>query len=131
LNLNPARVIRNLMDSMGRDLAYGGNVIDDLDTLFRTTHWEFADDVGILPVELGQSLARMGLDFSEGVPAKLMFADSKPRFGVLSYWADEVTRRQGLEVDKGYGHRDRACRPDASKAAIYIQKAMEWFQGWG
>lgn len=92
LSLNPRWYIQNLVDSTGRSFIYGGNPLEDLLMLVSGTHKNLVDEMGFLPIELGQSLARNGIDFSYSVVGRLLYGDFKPGMGVFSYWKFERDR---------------------------------------
>jgi len=85
LSLNPRWFLQNLVDSVGRNFIAGGNPLEDLGMLFRGTHAQLVDELGFLPVSLGQSLADNALDFSSSVPARLVYGEWDG-FGLMNYW---------------------------------------------
>lgn len=83
--MTPRWVITNLVDSMGRNVVYGGDMWDDILTLMESTQHHFADEVGFSPMVLGMSLADSSVDITESVPVQLLYRGYKPKFGVFSY----------------------------------------------
>lgn len=88
----PRWIMNNLPDTAMRSVVHGGNLWDDLATLFTSAQRTLADDLGIVPTQLTQSLARNGLDFSENVTSRLLYEGWKPKAGLFSYWKYEYRR---------------------------------------
>lgn len=92
LTLNPGYIIRNILDSTFRDAVYGGNMFDDIISIFSHTQSMYADDLGFIPIEFSQSLARADLSFSETVASRILYEDWKPGWGLFSYFGYEYER---------------------------------------
>ncbi len=88
----PRYLMNNIADSAMRAHVYGGNVWDDLATLFTSTQRTFADELGMTPQALTQSMARNGLNFEENVTSRLLYENWKPKAGLFSYIGYEHKR---------------------------------------
>jgi len=83
----PRYLINNTVDSGFRRLITGGNPFGDLHTLYNSLHAALADEVGVVPYELVQALARTGLDFEQAAPGRLL---SGKKFGFFEFWKDAI-----------------------------------------
>lgn len=84
--------INNLADTSMRSLVHGGNLWDDLTTLFTSTQRLLADELGMSPIEFNQALSRPELKFTESVPHRLVYEGWKPKAGLFSYIGYEYKR---------------------------------------
>lgn len=84
--------INNLMDTSMRSAVYGGNLWDDMVTLFTSTQRTLADELGFSPIEFNQALSRQELKFTESVPHRLLYEGWKPKAGIFSYMGYEYKR---------------------------------------
>ncbi len=99
LSLNPRWIVQNYIDSSVRAWVAGSNPLDSAATMLMSLHRQLVDELGFLPIELGQSLARDGLNFSTSVTGRLVYGDWKPLpgpFGFISYFQYEVDRLRAL-----------------------------------
>ena len=98
LSLNPRWFIQNFIDSTSRSMIYGGNPLGDFAALTFGTKNHIVDMLGDLPIELGQSLARNGIDYAYSVPARYMYEGFKPGFGPYAWFKYEYDRiaREGI-----------------------------------
>lgn len=92
LSLRPAWIVQNLTDTIFRHSIYGGSIWDDLKTLFFSTQAHLADELGVVPIEFSQSLARANLDYTDTVAARLLYENWKPKAGLFSFWGYERKR---------------------------------------
>jgi hypothetical protein len=84
--------INNLIDTSFRSLIYGGNIWDDVATLWNSTQRTLADELGFTPLEFNNALGRNDIPFVDQVPHKLLYENWKPRFGIFSYMGSEYRR---------------------------------------
>jgi hypothetical protein len=92
LTLRPGYSLANLVDSMGRDIITGGNIFEDISALSLHTAKQFADELGFIPLEASQNLARADLNFTETVASRVLYEDWKPGWGLFSYVGYEYDR---------------------------------------
>lgn len=90
----PRWIMNNLPDTAMRDVVAGGNLWDDLVTLFSSTQRTLADDLGFVPAELAQKISSAGIDFGSDVPTRLLYDGWKPKAGLFSYIKYEFGRLQ-------------------------------------
>jgi len=88
----PRYLMNNLPDTAMRDVVAGGNLFDDLVTLFTSTQRTLADDLGFVPAELAQKISSAGIDFGSDVPTRLLYDGWKPKTGLFSYIKYEFGR---------------------------------------
>jgi hypothetical protein len=91
----PRWIMSNLPDTAMRSAVHGGNLFDDLGTLFSSTQRTLADELGVVPLAFSQALSRADLDFAENVTSRLLYENWKPKSGfggLFSYWAYEYKR---------------------------------------
>ena len=88
----PRWIMSNIMDTSMRSAVYGGSLFDDLAMLFSSTQRTLADELGVIPQALTQSLARTDLDFAQNVTSRLLYENWKPKAGLFSYWRAEHKR---------------------------------------
>jgi hypothetical protein len=84
--------INNLIDTSFRSVIYGGNIWDDIGTLWHSTQRTLADDLGFVPLEFNNALGRSDIPFADRVPYKLLYENWKPKFGIFSYIGEEYKR---------------------------------------
>lgn len=84
--------LNNLMDTSMRSVVYGGNLWDDMVTMFTSTQRTLADELGFSPIEFNQALSRQELKFTESVPHRLLYEGWKPKAGLFSYIGYEYKR---------------------------------------
>jgi hypothetical protein len=88
----PRWIMSNIIDTSMRSHVYGGGLFDDLAMLFSSTQRTLADELGIIPQALTQSLARTDLDFANQVTTRLLYENWKPKAGLFSYIKNEHKR---------------------------------------
>lgn len=88
----PRWIVSNLIDTSMRNVVYGGNLWDDMFTLFTSTQRHLADELGVVPLAFSQALSRSGLDYGESVTSRLLYEGWKPKAGLFSYWSYEYRR---------------------------------------
>jgi hypothetical protein len=111
--------INNLIDTSFRSVIYGGNLWDDLGTLWHSSQRTLADELGIVPVEFNNALGRSDIPFADQVPNKLLYENWKPRFGIFSYIGDEYRR---IAIEK-------AGSKEAAKYAIVDRMVNKLHEG--
>jgi hypothetical protein len=84
--------VNNMVDTLMRSAVYGGKLNDDLFTLFMSTQRQLADELGMVPLEFNNALAREGVEFTQQVPYRLMYEGWRPKFGLFSYFGYEYKR---------------------------------------
>lgn len=126
LSLNPRWIVQNYMDSSVRAWLHGTNPLDNAITMTFSNYRQLVDELGRFPVDLGQSLARDGLDFSTSVSGRLVYGDWKPLpgpLGIISYFQYEVDRLKNLRslgIEEASTEASRAFSqlfPKGSKAS--------------
>lgn len=125
LSLRPAWIVQNFVDSLFRSVIDGGSVWDNAATLFFSTQAHLAGEMGVgIPIELGQSLTRNGLDFFDSVQSRILYEGWRPNWGIFSYWNFE---RQRL-AKEGAAATDLAMRSMPEGWRKSVATVSNWFK---
>jgi len=96
--LTPRWLVNNLIDSTSRMFIYGASPLGGLsDVLFGIRH-QFTDELGHIPMEFAQSLARSDLGFEETVAARALYEGWTPNLFQNSFWKYEYRRLKDAEA---------------------------------
>lgn len=120
----PRWPLYNFADTAGRYAISGGNLWDSLVSLFTSTQKTFADELGIIPREITQSIGSAGVDVSEHVTSKLLYENYKPKVGLFSWWKEEYKRLR--TTDQALAKRELLNRILGGLPDGGLKSALTW-----